>query len=136
MLIMYIKKEDESYFDEILVKHPESIDKSNTKGFNEIDWVKLIIETSKELLPIILTSLEVFLAYMAVIIQSKDLELHNREVELLEGDLSNKIKCDKDKHRFEIKVVYGGKRLTYTDDDLKNGDPKDILKKIAEVLEE
>ena len=133
---MYIKKEDESYFDEILKEYPECLEISRIKGFNGVDWVQLIFETSKEFLPIILATLDVFLSYMAVKIQRKDLDLHNKEAGFLEKDLVSKSECHREEPRFEIKIVCGSRMLTYSNDDLEECDPKCILEKIADVLDE
>lgn len=132
---MYIQKEDESYFDEIIKKFPEHLEKSHIKGFNGLDWVQLIVETTKELLPIILATLDVFLAYMAVKIQSKELDLHNREAALSEKDLVSKSEIHREEHKFEIKIICGSEKIIYSNDDLGETDPKDILKAIAEVLD-
>lgn len=135
MLIIYIQEEDKKYFNDLIDSYPQHIQLDPVKYFIGLDAIKLVVETSIEFLPVFLSALSIFLAYKANKIQEKELELHRREVQLLEKELESKNKNDKSKNFFEVKLLHGSERLIYTNEDLKDKDPEEILRTIALVLE-
>ncbi len=124
MLKICIPQEDLPYFNKIIDQYPESVDKSPIKGFDGAAFFEIFIEISRELVPLVLSALDVYLNYVSVKMQRK--ELDNSEDENDNNDSPNS---------FEVTLKYGSQMIKYSNTNLKTNNPHEILKKLADVLE-
>lgn len=124
MLKICIPQKDLKYFNEVIEKHPGSVEKTPIKGFDGGDFFEIFVEISLELLPLILTVLDVYLNYVSVKMQKKDLQ----------ASIEHKNDNDDSENGFEVVIKYGSKMIKYSNADLKKDKPHKILEKLASVL--
>ena len=124
MLKICIPQKDLKYFNEVIEQHPDSVEKTPIKGFDGGDFFEIFVEISLELLPLILTVLDVYLNYVSVKMQKKDLQ----------ASIEHKNDNDDSENDFEVIIKYGSQMIKYSNADLKKDKPHKILEKLASVL--
>ena len=139
MTIINMNENDKLFFDELINNNPNSFDIANIRNFDGVALVQIIVDSAVALSAPFLTALGLFLNYKIAQMQEKtkekELEIKERELQqkLAEKD-SEPINTEQKNKYFEIKVLSGSSKVTYSNENINEKDSREIIDSIISVL--
>ena len=139
MTIINMNENDKLFFDELINNNPNSFDVANIRNFDGVALVQIIVDSAVALSAPFLTALGLFLNYKIAQMQEKtkekELEIKERELQqkLAEKD-SEPINTEQKNKYFEIKVLSGSSKVTYSNENINEKDSREIIDSIISVL--
>lgn len=139
MTIININENDKLFFDELINNNPNSFDIANIRNFDGVALVQIIVDSAVALSAPFLTALGLFLNYKIAQMQEKTKE---KELEIKERELQQKlaeknsepINTEQKNKYFEIKVLSGSSKVTYSNENINEKDSREIIDSIISVL--
>ena len=134
-----MNENDKLFFDELINNNPNSFDIANIRNFDGVALVQIIVESAVALSAPFLTALGLFLNYKIAQMQEKTKE---KELEIKERELQQKlaeknsepINTEQKNKYFEIKVLSGSSKVTYSNENINEKDSREIIDSIISVL--
>lgn len=134
-----MNENDKLFFDEIINNNPNSFDIANIRNFDGVALVQIIVDSAVALSAPFLTALGLFLNYKIAQMQEKTKE---KELEIKERELQQKlaeknsepINTEQKNKYFEIKVLSGSNKVTYSNENINEKDSREIIDSIISVL--
>ena len=139
MTIINMNENDKLFFDELINNNPNSFDIANIRNFDGVALVQIIVDSAVALSAPFLTALGLFLNYKIAQMQEKtkekELEIKERELQqkLVEKN-SDPINTEQKNKYFEIKVLSGSSKVTYSNENINEKDSREIIDSIISVL--
>lgn len=139
MTIINMNENDKLFFDELINNNPNSFDIANIRNFDGVALVQIIVDSAVALSAPFLTALGLFLNYKIAQMQEKTKE---KELEIKERELQQKlaeknsepINTEQKNKYFEIKVLSGSSKVTYSNENINEKDSREIIDSIISVL--
>lgn len=139
MTIINMNENDKLFFDELINNNPNSFDIANIRNFDGVALVQIIVDSAVALSAPFLTALGLFLNYKIAQMQEKTKE---KELEIKERELQQKlaeknsepINAEQKNKYFEIKVLSGSSKVTYSNENINEKDSREIIDSIISVL--
>ncbi len=139
MTIINMNENDKLFFDELINNNPNSFDIANIRNFDGVALVQIIVDSAVALSAPFLTALGLFLNYKIAQMQEKTKE---KELEIKERELQQKlaeknsepINTEQKNKYFEIKVLSGSSKVTYSNENTNEKDSREIIDSIISVL--
>ena len=139
MTIINMNENDKLFFDELINNNPNSFDVANIRNFDGVALVQIIVDSAVALSAPFLTALGLFLNYKIAQMQEKTKE---KELEIKERELQQKlaeknsepINAEQKNKYFEIKVLSGSSKVTYSNENINEKDSREIIDSIISVL--
>lgn len=134
-----MNENDKLFFDELINNNPNSFDIANIRNFDGVALVQIIVDSAVALSAPFLTALGLFLNYKIAQMQEKtkekELEIKERELQqkLVEKN-SDPINTEQKNKYFEIKVLSGSSKVTYSNENINEKDSREIIDSIISVL--
>lgn len=134
-----MNENDKLFFDELINNNPNSFDIANIRNFDGVALVQIIVDSAVALSAPFLTALGLFLNYKIAQMQEKTKE---KELEIKERELQQKlaeknsepINTEQKNKYFEIKVLSGSSKVTYSNKNINEKDSREIIDSIISVL--
>lgn len=134
-----MNENDKLFFDELINNNPNSFDIANIRNFDGVALVQIIVDSAVALSAPFLTALGLFLNYKIAQMQEKTKE---KELEIKERELQQKlaeknsepINAEQKNKYFEIKVLSGSSKVTYSNENINEKDSREIIDSIISVL--
>ena len=134
-----MNENDKLCFDELINNNPNSFDIANIRNFDGVALVQIIVDSAVALSAPFLTALGLFLNYKIAQMQEKTKE---KELEIKERELQQKlaeknsepINTEQKNKYFEIKVLSGSSKVTYSNENINEKDSREIIDSIISVL--
>lgn len=134
-----MNENDKLFFDELINNNPNSFDIANIRNFDGVALVQIIVDSAVALSAPFLTALGLFLNYKIAQMQEKTKE---KELEIKERELQQKlaeknsepINTEQKNKYFEIKVLSGSSKVTYSNENINEKDSREIIDSIISVL--
>ena len=134
-----MNENDKLFFDELINNNPNSFDVANIRNFDGVALVQIIVDSAVALSAPFLTALGLFLNYKIAQMQEKTKE---KELEIKERELQQKlaeknsepINTEQKNKYFEIKVLSGSSKVTYSNENINEKDSREIIESIISVL--
>ena len=139
MTIINMNENDKLFFGELINNNPNSFDIANIRNFDGVALVQIIVDSAVALSAQFLTALGLFLNYKIAQMQEKtkekELEIKERELQqkLVEKN-SDPINTEQKNKYFEIKVLSGSSKVTYSNENINEKDSREIIDSIISVL--
>ena len=139
MTIINMNENDKLFFGELINNNPNSFDIANIRNFDGVALVQIIVDSAVALSAPFLTALGLFLNYKIAQMQEKTKE---KELEIKERELQQKlaeknsepINTEQKNKYFEIKVLSGSSKVTYSNENINEKDSREIIDSIISVL--
>ena len=139
MTIINMNEHDKLFFYELINNNPNSFDIANIRNFDGVALVQIIVDSAVALSAPFLTALGLFLNYKIAQMQEKTKE---KELEIKERELQQKlaeknsepINTEQKNKYFEIKVLSGSSKVTYSNENINEKDSREIIDSIISVL--
>ena len=130
MTIINMNENDKLFFDELINNNPNSFDIANIRNFDGVALVQIIVDSAVALSAPFLTALGLFLNYKIAQMQEKTKE---KELEIKERELQQKlaeknsepINTEQKNKYFEIKVLSGSSKVTYSNENINEKDSRE-----------
>ena len=134
-----MNENDKLFFDELINNNPNSFDIANIRNFDGVALVQIIVDSAVALSAPFLTALGLFLNYkiaqMKEKTKEKELEIKERELQQkLAEKNSEPINTEQKNKYFEIKVLSGSSKVTYSNENINEKDSREIIDSIISVL--
>ena len=134
-----MNENDKLFFGELINNNPNSFDIANIRNFDGVALVQIIVDSAVALSAPFLTALGLFLNYKIAQMQEKTKE---KELEIKERELQQKlaeknsepINAEQKNKYFEIKVLSGSSKVTYSNENINEKDSREIIDSIISVL--
>lgn len=134
-----MNENDKLFFGELINNNPNSFDIANIRNFDGVALVQIIVDSAVALSAPFLTALGLFLNYKIAQMQEKTKE---KELEIKERELQQKlaeknsepINTEQKNKYFEIKVLSGSSKVTYSNENINEKDSREIIDSIISVL--